>query len=130
MAQGGPAKENHEGLTTKHQHPVIRVAYLYNPTNQLYAGLHLGLATYRHPLLCGGTLLHKRGCIVNKKHLAQVLEQARLWTNAEYEEKTTPETDSYHIRQQLARLTLLQHIADTYLEPDTYPKEQRENAQL
>jgi hypothetical protein len=67
---------------------------------------------------------------VNKKHLAQVLEQARLWTNAEYEEKTTPETDSYHIRQQLARLTLLQHIADTYLEPDTYPKEQRENAQL
>ena len=67
---------------------------------------------------------------MNKKHLAQVLEQARLWTNAEYEEKTTPETDSYHIRQQLARLTLLQHIADTYLEPDTYPKEQRENAQL
>jgi hypothetical protein len=67
---------------------------------------------------------------VNKKHLAQVLEQARLWTNAEYEEKTTPETDSYHIRQQLARLTLLQHIADTYLEPDTYPREQRENAQL
>jgi hypothetical protein len=68
---------------------------------------------------------------MNKKHLADVLEQARLWTNAEYEEKGgQPETDTYYIRQQLARLTLLQHIADTYLEPDTYPREQRENAQL
>jgi hypothetical protein len=60
---------------------------------------------------------------VNKKHLAEVLEQARLWTNAEYEEKTTPETDRYHIQRQIARLQLLNHIADTYIE-------QRENAQL
>ena len=67
---------------------------------------------------------------MNKKQLAKLLEEARLWTNTQYEEKTTPETDSYHIRQQLARLTLLQHIADSYLEPDTYPTEQRENAQL
>jgi hypothetical protein len=67
---------------------------------------------------------------MNKKHLAKLLEEARVWTNAEYEAKTTKETDSYHIRQQLARLTLLQHIADNYLEPDTYPTEQRENAKL
>ena len=67
---------------------------------------------------------------MNKKHIAQVLEEARVWTNAEYQAKTTPETDSYHIRQQLARLTLLQHIADSYLEPDTYPTEKRENGQL
>jgi hypothetical protein len=67
---------------------------------------------------------------MNKKHIAQVLEEARIWTNAEYKAKTTPETDSYHIRQQLARLTLLQHIADSYLEPDTYPTEKRDNAQL
>jgi hypothetical protein len=67
---------------------------------------------------------------VNKKQLGKVLEEARVWTNAEYEAKTTPETDSYHIRQQLARLTLLQHIADSYLEPDTYPTEKRENGQL
>jgi hypothetical protein len=66
---------------------------------------------------------------MNKKHLAEVLEQARLWTNAEYEEKGgQPETDTYYIRQQLARLTLLQQIADTHLDPETYPKEQRENA--
>ena len=66
---------------------------------------------------------------MNKKHLADVLEQARLWTNAEYEEKGgQPETDTYYIKQQLARLTLLQQIADTHLDPDTYPKEQRENA--
>lgn len=68
---------------------------------------------------------------MNKKHLAQVLEEARAWTNAEYQAKGgIPETDTYYIRMQLARLTLLQHIADTYLEADTYPKEQRENAQL
>lgn len=68
---------------------------------------------------------------MNKKHLADVLEQARLWTNAEYEEKGgQPETDSYYIRQQLARLSLLQQIADTHLEPDTYPTEKRENGQL
>ena len=60
---------------------------------------------------------------MNKKQLAEVLEQARLWTNAEYEEKTTPETDRYHIQRQIARLQLLNHIADTYIE-------QRENAQL
>ena len=41
---------------------------------------------------------------MNKKHLAQVLEQARLWTIAEYEAKTTPETDRYHIQKQIARL--------------------------
>ena len=68
---------------------------------------------------------------MNKKHLAQVLEEARLWTNAEYEAKGGhPETDTYYIRQQLARLSLLQQIADTHLDPDTYPKEQRENGQL
>ena len=43
---------------------------------------------------------------MNKKHLAQVLEEARLWTNAEYESKGgNPETDKYHIQKQLARLT-------------------------
>jgi hypothetical protein len=68
---------------------------------------------------------------MNKKHLAQVLEEARAWTNAEYELKGgIPETDTYYIRMQLARLTLLQHIADTHLDPDTYPTEQRENAKL
>ena len=67
---------------------------------------------------------------MNNKQLVKVLEDARVWTNAEYEAKTTTETDSYHIRQQLARLTLLQHIADNYLEPDTYPTDQRENGQL
>jgi hypothetical protein len=61
---------------------------------------------------------------MNKKHLAEVLEQARLWTNAEYEEKGgQPETDRYHIQRQIARLQLLNQIADTYIE-------QRENAQL
>jgi hypothetical protein len=60
---------------------------------------------------------------MNKKHLAQVLEQARLWTNAEYEAKTTPETDRYHIQKQIARLELLHYLADTYTE-------QRENGQL
>jgi hypothetical protein len=61
---------------------------------------------------------------MNKKHLAQVIEEARLWTNAEYEAKGgNPETDKYHIQKQLARLTLLQHIQDTYIE-------QRENGQL
>jgi hypothetical protein len=68
---------------------------------------------------------------MNKKHLGQVLEEARQWTNAEYESKGgNPETDKYHIQKQLARLSLLQQIADTYLDPDTYPKEQRENGQL
>jgi hypothetical protein len=68
---------------------------------------------------------------MNKKHLAQVLEEARLWTNAEYQAKGgQPETDTYYIRQQLSRLSLLQQIADTHLDPDTYPKEQRENGQL
>jgi hypothetical protein len=66
---------------------------------------------------------------MNKKHLMEVIEEARLWTNAEYEAKGgNPETDRYYIQQQLARLTLLQQIADTHLDPDIYPKEQRENA--
>jgi hypothetical protein len=52
-----------------------------------------------------------------------VLEDARLWTNAEYEAKTTPETNRYHIQKQIARLELLHYIADTYIE-------QRENAKL
>jgi len=53
---------------------------------------------------------------MNKKHLAEVLEQARLWTNAEYEAKGgIPETDTYYIRQQLARLTLLNYIEQTYI---------------
>jgi hypothetical protein len=60
---------------------------------------------------------------MNKKHLAKVLEEARLWTNAEYEAKTTPETNRYHIQKQIARLELLNYIADTYTE-------KRENAQL
>jgi hypothetical protein len=68
---------------------------------------------------------------MNKKHLAQVLEEARLWTNSEYAAKGgNPETDRYYIQVQVARLSLLQHIADTNLDPDTYPKEQRENAKL
>jgi hypothetical protein len=60
---------------------------------------------------------------MNKKQLAKILEDARLWTNAEYEAKTTPETDRYHIQKQIARLELLHYLADTYTE-------QRENAQL
>ena len=60
---------------------------------------------------------------MNKKQLAKILEEARLWTNAEYEAKTTPETDRYHIQKQIARLELLHYLADTYTE-------QRENAQL
>ena len=66
---------------------------------------------------------------MNKQDLSRVIEEARLWTNQEYEAKGgNPETDRYYIQQQLARLTLLQQIADTHLDPDTYPKEQRENA--
>jgi hypothetical protein len=61
---------------------------------------------------------------MNKKHLAKVLEEARLWTNAEYESKGgNPGTDRYFMTQQLARLTLLHHIEETYIE-------QRENAEL
>ena len=68
---------------------------------------------------------------MNKKHLAKVLEEARLWTNSEYAAKGgNPETDRYYIQVQVARLSLLQHIADSNLDPDTYPKEQRENGQL
>jgi hypothetical protein len=68
---------------------------------------------------------------MNKKHLAQVLEEARLWTNSEYAAKGgNPETDRYYIQVQVARLSLLQHIADSNLDPDTYPKEQRENGKL
>jgi hypothetical protein len=62
---------------------------------------------------------------MNKKQLAKVLEEARLWTNAEYEEKGgMPETDRYHIQRQIARLQLIHHIADTYLD------EKREDGQL
>ena len=60
---------------------------------------------------------------MNQKQLAKVLEEARVWTNAEYEAKTTPETNRYHIQKQIARLELLHYIADTYIE-------QRENAKL
>jgi hypothetical protein len=60
---------------------------------------------------------------MNKKQLAKILEEARVWTNAEYEAKTTPETDRYHIQKQIARLELLHYLADTYTE-------QRENGQL
>jgi hypothetical protein len=60
---------------------------------------------------------------MNNKQLAKVLEEARVWTNAEYEAKTTPETNRYHIQKQIARLELLNYIADTYIE-------QRENAKL
>jgi hypothetical protein len=61
---------------------------------------------------------------MNKKQLAKVLEEARVWTNSEYELKGgNPETDRYYIQQQLARLTLLHYIEETYIE-------QRENAQL
>ena len=61
---------------------------------------------------------------MTNKQFAKILEEARLWTNAEYEAKGgNPETDKYHIQKQLARLTLLQHIQDTYIE-------QRENGQL
>jgi hypothetical protein len=61
---------------------------------------------------------------MNKQDLSRVIEEARLWTNQEYEAKGgNPETDRYYIQQQLSRLTLLQHITDTYIE-------QRENAKL
>jgi hypothetical protein len=60
---------------------------------------------------------------MNNEQLVKVLEDARVWTNAEYEAKTTPETNRYHIQKQIARLELLHYIADTYIE-------QRENAKL
>jgi hypothetical protein len=60
---------------------------------------------------------------MNQKQLAKVLEDARAWTNNEYETKHSPETDRYHIQKQIARLELLHYIADTYIE-------QRENAKL
>jgi hypothetical protein len=60
---------------------------------------------------------------MTNKQFAKILEQARLWTNAEYEAKTTPETNRYHIQKQIARLELLHYLADTYTE-------QRENAKL
>ena len=60
---------------------------------------------------------------MNKKQLAKILEEARVWTNNEYETKHSPETDRYHIQKQIARLELLHHIEETYIE-------QRENAQL
>lgn len=53
---------------------------------------------------------------MNKKDLAKVLEDARHWTNAEYESKTTEETNRYHIQKQIARLELLHYIADNYIE--------------
>lgn len=60
---------------------------------------------------------------MNKKQLAKLIEDARNWTNAEYQAKSTPETDRYHIQKQIARLELLHYIADTYLE-------KRENGEL
>ena len=60
---------------------------------------------------------------MNQKQLAKVLEDARAWTNNEYETKHSPETDRYHIQKQIARLELLNYIADTYIE-------KREHAQL
>jgi predicted transcriptional regulator len=61
---------------------------------------------------------------MNTKHLVKVLEEARAWTNSEYEEKGgIPETDRYHIQKQIARLELLHFIADTYIE-------KRENGKL
>jgi hypothetical protein len=61
---------------------------------------------------------------MNTKQLAKVLEEARQWTNAEYEAKGgNPETDRYHIQKQIARLELLHYIADTYIE-------KRDNGQL
>lgn len=54
---------------------------------------------------------------MNKKHLAKVLEDARLWTNNEYAEKGgNPETDRYHIQRQIARLSLIHYIEETYIE--------------
>lgn len=54
---------------------------------------------------------------MNKKQLSKVLEEARQWTNAEYEAKGgQPGTDRYFMTQQLARLTLLMHIQETYIE--------------
>jgi hypothetical protein len=54
---------------------------------------------------------------MNKKQLSKILEEARQWTNAEYEAKGgQPGTDRYFMAQQLARLTLLMHIQETYIE--------------
>ena len=60
---------------------------------------------------------------MNKKQLAKLIEDARNWTNAEYQAKTTLETDRYHIQKQIARLELLHYLADNYLE-------KRENGEL
>lgn len=60
---------------------------------------------------------------MNGKQLAKLLEEARVWTNTEYESKTTPETNRYHIQKQIARLELLHYLADTYIE-------KKDNAEL
>jgi len=61
---------------------------------------------------------------MNKRDLAKVIEEARRWTNEQYElNKGQLETENYHIQKKLARLTLLKEIADTYLQ-------ERENGQL
>jgi hypothetical protein len=60
---------------------------------------------------------------MTSKQFAKLLEQARIWTIAEYQNKTTPETDRYHIQKQIARLELLHYLADTYTE-------KREDGQL
>ena len=60
---------------------------------------------------------------MTSKQFAKLLEEARIWTIAEYHNKTTPETDRYHIQKQIARLELLHYLADTYTE-------KREDGQL
>lgn len=59
---------------------------------------------------------------MNKRQLAKLIDEARHWINREYERKTTPETDRYHIQKQIARLELLHYIADTYLEQEQNAK--------
>ena len=126
MAQGGPSLgDSNERLATNSQHPVVFWDGLSYPGIQLHYWLLRRCSANCNPLPSRCLVVHSQGCQMNKKHLGQVLEEARLWTNAEYEAKGgNPETDKYHIQKQLARLTLLQHIADTYLQ------EQRENGQL
>ena len=113
-------------MATYSQHPVVLWFDLGYSGIQHQPWLHHRRDACGNSLPSDRTLVYTQGCQLNKKHLGQVLEEARLWTNAEYEAKGgNPETDKYHIQKQLARLTLLQHIADTYLD-----EQERENGKL
>ena len=116
-------RPTHEGLATNSQRiPILWDGPGYSAI-QRDTWLPNRGSPHSDPLPCYRTLVYSQGCQMNNEQLVKVLEDARVWTNAEYEAKTTPETNRYHIQKQIARLELLHYIADTYIE-------QRENAKL